>query len=112
MKLRQRRLTAVLVSCTSLVSILLGAVLILGSVEAAFAQVDRAVLEGQLRANRTYDDPPCSATELIWTIRRANESARAVNAEAYTVGRNVVFAANRYAPETTPGRQLLVPSGL
>ena len=51
MKLRQRRLTAVLVSCTSLVSILLGAVLILGSVEAAFAQVDRAVLEG------TVSDP-------------------------------------------------------
>ena len=51
MKLRQRRLTAVLVFCKSIASIVLGAVLVLGSVEAAFAQVDRAVLEG------TVSDP-------------------------------------------------------
>lgn len=38
---------------------------------------------------------------------RAEQSARAVNAYAYTVGRNIVFEAGRFAPETTAGRQLL-----
>ena len=34
-------------------------------------------------------------------------SARAVNARAYTVGKDVVFGANEYQPATTRGRQLL-----
>ncbi|MCA1552909.1 MAG: DUF4157 domain-containing protein, partial [Chloroflexi bacterium] len=38
---------------------------------------------------------------------RAAESARAVNALAYTVGRDVVFAAGQFAPQTIRGRQLL-----
>ena len=38
---------------------------------------------------------------------KAAESARAVNAQAYTVGRDVVFGAGQYAPATTSGRQLL-----
>src|SRR2546423_251787 len=38
---------------------------------------------------------------------RAAESARAVNALAYTVGRDVVFGANQYEPTTTRGRTLL-----
>jgi hypothetical protein len=38
---------------------------------------------------------------------RASDSARAVNAMAYTVGRDVVFAAGRYAPQTAAGRRLL-----
>ncbi|HEY6236246.1 MAG TPA: DUF4157 domain-containing protein, partial [Candidatus Elarobacter sp.] len=37
----------------------------------------------------------------------AAESARAVNALAYTVGRDVVFGAGQYAPNTNSGRQLL-----
>jgi len=37
---------------------------------------------------------------------RANESARAVNAQAYTVGQNIVFGAGRYAPHGE-GRKLL-----
>lgn len=37
----------------------------------------------------------------------AARSARAVNAYAYTVGRDVVFAGGRYAPETAHGRRLL-----
>jgi Domain of unknown function (DUF4157) len=37
----------------------------------------------------------------------AAESARAVNAAAYTVGRDVVFGAGQYAPSTSAGRQLL-----
>ena len=37
----------------------------------------------------------------------AGQSARAVNALAYTVGQNVVFGAGRYAPGTQEGRRLL-----
>jgi hypothetical protein len=37
----------------------------------------------------------------------ADASARAVDALAYTVGDNVVFAAGQYAPDTTEGRRLL-----
>jgi hypothetical protein len=38
---------------------------------------------------------------------RAAESARAVNAQAYTVGMNMVFGAGRYAPTTEAGQRLL-----
>ena len=43
----------------------------------------------------------------VHTDARAAESAQAVNASAYTVGRNVVFATGQYAPESSSGRQLL-----
>ena len=38
---------------------------------------------------------------------RAAESARAVNALAYTVGRDVVFGGGQHAPGTTMGRELM-----
>jgi Domain of unknown function (DUF4157) len=38
---------------------------------------------------------------------RAGESARAVDALAYTVGPDVVFASGRYRPDTSAGRALL-----
>ncbi len=38
---------------------------------------------------------------------RAAASARAVNARAYTVGRDIVFGAGQYAPGAAAGRQLL-----
>lgn len=37
----------------------------------------------------------------------AGESSRAMNALAYTVGRDVVFGAGEYAPQTPSGRRLL-----
>ena len=43
----------------------------------------------------------------IHTDSRAAESARAVNARAYTVGKDVVFAAGGYAPEKKEGKRLL-----
>ncbi len=43
----------------------------------------------------------------IHTDERAAETARAVNALAYTVGRDVVFGAGQYAPQTDEGRRLL-----
>lgn len=43
----------------------------------------------------------------LHTDARAAESARAIKAEAYTVGRNVVFGAGRHAPGTVEGKRLL-----
>lgn len=43
----------------------------------------------------------------VHTNDRAAESARAVNAAAYTVGRDMVFGASQYAPSTDAGRRLL-----
>ena len=43
----------------------------------------------------------------VHTDEKAAESARAVNALAYTMGRDVVFDTNRYAPATAGGRMLL-----
>jgi len=43
----------------------------------------------------------------VHTDGRAAESARAVGAVAYTVGRDVVFGAGMYRPQTPEGRRLL-----
>jgi hypothetical protein len=43
----------------------------------------------------------------VHTDARAAESARSVNALAYTVGRNVVFGTGQYSPGTGEGRKLL-----
>lgn len=37
----------------------------------------------------------------------AAESARSINASAYTVGTNVIFGHNQFAPQTSAGKQLL-----
>jgi len=59
----------------------------------------RAFMEPRFGHNfnhvRTHTDP------------RAADSARAVNALAYTVGRDVAFGERQYAPETAVGRRLL-----
>jgi hypothetical protein len=43
----------------------------------------------------------------VHTDAKAGESAREVNALAFTAGQNVVFGAGRYAPHTNEGRRLL-----
>lgn len=43
----------------------------------------------------------------VHTDAKAAESARAVNARAYTVGRDVVFGEGGYAPDTSDGRRLM-----
>ncbi|MEK6337409.1 MAG: DUF4157 domain-containing protein [Acidobacteriota bacterium] len=43
----------------------------------------------------------------VHTDPRASESAQAVNALAYTAGRNVVFGAGQYAPQSSSGKKLL-----
>ena len=44
---------------------------------------------------------------LIHTDSTATESARSLNALAYTAGRDIVFGAGQYAPNTAAGRRLL-----
>jgi hypothetical protein len=43
----------------------------------------------------------------VHTDSRASESARSVNAHAYTVGSNVVFRSGMYDPHSEPGQRLL-----
>ena len=43
----------------------------------------------------------------VHTDARSAESARAVNALAYTVGNNIVFGSGEFAPATNEGRKLL-----
>ena len=43
----------------------------------------------------------------VHTDSMAGDSAREVNAHAYTVGRDIVFGAGRYAPDTARGRKVL-----
>ncbi len=43
----------------------------------------------------------------IHTDAQAAESARALNALAYTVGRDIVFDAGRYSPRTSDGQKLI-----
>ncbi len=54
-----------------------------------------ALLGGEFRDVRLHTDP------------RAGESAEAVAAQAYTVGRHIVFAAGRFDPGSAEGRHLL-----
>jgi len=43
----------------------------------------------------------------VHTDAHATESAQQLGARAYTVGRDIVFGAGQYSPETTAGKQLL-----
>jgi hypothetical protein len=43
----------------------------------------------------------------VHTDIKASESARSVNAHAYTVGNDIVFQRDRYAPGTDEGREML-----
>ncbi|MFI0607105.1 MAG: DUF4157 domain-containing protein [Anaerolineae bacterium] len=78
-------------------------------------------VEGQIAALRGGGQPLPEATRSFFEPRlgfalskvrvhsnsQAAETARAVNARAFTVGRDVVFGAGEYAPGTTEGRRLL-----
>jgi hypothetical protein len=43
----------------------------------------------------------------VHTDARASDSAKSVNAHAYTVGSNVVFRSGNYDPQSEPGQRLL-----
>jgi hypothetical protein len=59
----------------------------------------RAIMEARFDAD--FGDVRVHADD------RAARSAQAVGAQAYTVGRNIVFGTGRYAPETGGGQRLL-----
>jgi outer membrane protein OmpA-like peptidoglycan-associated protein len=62
------------------------------------------------RATRSFFEPRFGhdfSGVRIHTGARAAESARQVNALAYTVGSNVVFRTEQFAPDTAHGRRLL-----
>ena len=59
---------------------------------------------------RSFMEPRFGAdltTVRIHTDAHAHDLARSVNARAFTVGRNVVFGAGYYAPQTDSGRRLI-----
>ena len=59
---------------------------------------------------RTYFEPRFGADfgqVRVHTDSQAASTAKAVNARAFTVGRDVVFGAGEYSPATTSGRKLL-----
>ncbi len=61
-------------------------------------------------ATRTFMEPRFGhdfSRVRVHTDAKAAESSQAVDALAYTVGRDVVFREGRYAPGTTSGRKLL-----
>jgi hypothetical protein len=61
-------------------------------------------------ATRTFFDARLGhdlSSVRVHTDAEAAESARAVNAVAYTVGPHIVFSSGQYAPATTAGRRVL-----
>lgn len=61
-------------------------------------------------ATRTYFEPRFGhnfSGVRVHTGTLAEQSARAVNANAYTLGHNIVFSAGRFAPGTHEGRRLI-----
>lgn len=81
--------------------------------EAAPASVDQVLaspgkpLEPALRQDMEQRFGYDFSQVRVHTGADAERSAREVNALAYTVGRNVVFGAGRFAPETREGQRLL-----
>lgn len=62
------------------------------------------------KATRDYFEPRFGydfSHVRVHSDAKASETAQAVNALAYTTGRDVVFGSGRYSPETREGRRLL-----
>lgn len=84
-----------------------------GHVQAAPASVERTLsspgqaLEPGLRANmeRRFGHP--FADVQVHLGSQAERSAREVGADAYAVGRDIVFGAGQYAPDTRAGQHLI-----
>ena len=84
-----------------------------GQMGAAPASVDRALagpgrpLEPALRQDMESRFGHDFSTVRVHSGAAAEQSARDVNAHAYTVGHNIAFGAGRYAPATHEGRRLI-----
>lgn len=81
--------------------------------EAAPASVDQALvspgkpLEPALRQDMEQRFSHDFSRVRVHTDAAAEQSARDVNARAYTVGRDIVFGAGRFAPRTHEGQRLI-----
>jgi hypothetical protein len=84
-----------------------------GQTEAAPASVDQALaspgkpLEPTLKQDMEQRFGYDFSRVRLHTDAAAEQSAREVNANAYTVGHNVVFGPSRFTPETQEGRRLI-----
>jgi hypothetical protein len=84
-----------------------------GQTAAAPASVDRVLagsgrpLEPALRLDMEHRFGHDFSQVRVHTGAAAEQSARDVNARAYTVGRNMVFGEGRFAPRTHEGQRLL-----
>jgi hypothetical protein len=84
-----------------------------GQMDSAPASVERVLassgrpLEPALRQDMEQRFGHDFSRVRVHTGGAPEQSARDVNALAYTVGHNVVFGAGRFAPETESGRQLI-----
>src|SRR5262245_24532558 len=84
-----------------------------GQTDAAPSSVDRVLaspgtpLEPALRHDMEHRFGHDFARVRLHTDAAADQSARQVNANAYTVGHDIVFRAGRFAPATHGGRRLL-----
>ncbi|MGH8248054.1 MAG: DUF4157 domain-containing protein [Gammaproteobacteria bacterium] len=84
-----------------------------GHLEAAPASVEQALatpgrpLEPGLRRDMEQRFGHDFSSVLVHSGAAAEQSARDVNAQAYTVGHDIVFGAGRFAPATHEGRRLL-----
>ena len=84
-----------------------------GQMDAAPASVDRAIasagrpLEPALRQDMESRFGHDFSTVRVHSGAAAEQSARDVNAHAYTVGHDIVFGAGRFAPATHEGRRLI-----
>jgi parallel beta-helix repeat protein len=84
-----------------------------GQMDAAPASVDRVLassgrpLEPALQQDMEQRFGHDFSRVRVHSSGAAEQSAREVNAHAYTVGHNVVFGASRFMPETHEGRRLI-----
>jgi len=84
-----------------------------GGLDTAPATVDAALassghpLQPALRQDMEQRFGHDFSSVRVYADGAADQSARDVNANAYTVGHNIVFAAGRFAPSTHAGRRLL-----
>jgi Domain of unknown function (DUF4157) len=84
-----------------------------GQMDAAPASVDQALaspgrpLEPALRQDMGQRFGHDFSSVRVHSGAAAEQSARDVNANAYTVGHDIVFGAGRFAPRTHEGRRLL-----
>lgn len=88
--------------------------LVIGQPADSFEQEADKIEETVMQTQQPGTSPQFAALEKtdfskvrVHTDARAAEAARAMNARAFTVGRDVIFGAGRYAPQNIEGKRLV-----